>query len=117
MKRAYTLFLKDILEAMDKIEEFMGETPFEAFVEDDLLTSAVVRKLEIIGEATKNIPGAVRKRYPDIPWSSMARMRDRLSHGYWTADYEVVWKVIKEELPALKPRLQEVYEKEKGHEG
>lgn len=115
MKRAYTLFLKDILEAMEKIEQFIGETSFEAFAQDDLLTSAVVRKLEIIGEATKNIPAAVRKRYPEIPWSSMARMRDRLSHGYWTVDYEIVWKVVTEELPALKPRLREIYEKEAQH--
>ncbi|MFN3763847.1 MAG: DUF86 domain-containing protein [Anaerolineae bacterium] len=61
-----------------------------------------------IGEATKNLPTAVRKRYPDVPWSSMARMRDRLSHGYWEVDYEIVWKVVREELPALRPRLQEI---------
>lgn len=92
----------------------MGGTTFDAFVQDELLTSAVIRQLEIIGEATKNLPAAVRKRYPDVPWSSMARMRDRLSHGYWTVDYEIVWKVIKEEIPALKPRLQEIYQKEAG---
>jgi len=112
MKRMYTLFLKDILEAMERIERFMGGTTLDAFVQDELLTSAVIRQLEIIGEATKNLPAAVRKRYPDVPWSSMARMRDRLSHGYWTVDYEIVWKVIKEEIPALKPRLQEIYQKE-----
>lgn len=115
MKRVYTLFLKDILEAMEKIEQFMGERPFEAFVQDDLLTSAVVRKLEIIGEATKNLPAVLRHRYPDVPWSSMARMRDRLSHGYWEVDHEIVWKVVKEELPALRPRVQEIYEKESRH--
>lgn len=115
MKREYTFFLKDILEAIDRIERFMGEKTFDSFVQDDMLTSAVVRQLEVIGEAAKNLPAAVRKRYPDVPWSSMARMRDRLSHGYWTVDYEIVWKVVKEELPALKPRLQEIYEKELCH--
>ncbi len=115
MKRAYTLFLKDILEAMEKIEQFMGETSFEAFAQDDLLASAVVRKLEIIGEATGNLPSAVRQRYPDVPWSSMARMRDRLSHGYWEIDHEIVWKVVREELSALKPRIREIYEKESQH--
>lgn len=115
MKREYTFFLKDILEAIDRIERFMGEKTFDSFVQDDMLTSAVVRQLEVIGEAAKNLPAAVRKRYPDVPWSSMARMRDRLSHGYWTVDYEIVWKVVKEELPALKPRLQEIYEKELRH--
>ncbi|MGB9890451.1 MAG: DUF86 domain-containing protein [Anaerolineae bacterium] len=112
MKRQYTLFLRDILEAMERIERFVGETTFEAFVQDDLLTSAVVRQREVIGEATKNIPAAVRKRYPDVPWSSMARMRDRLSHGYWEVDYEIVWKVVREELPALRPRLEGIYRME-----
>lgn len=115
MKREYTFFLKGILEAIDRIERFMGEKTFDNFVQDDMLTSAVVRQLEVIGEAAKNLPAAVRKRSPDVPWSSMARMRDRLSHGYWTVDYEIVWKVVKEELPALKPRLQEIYEKELRH--
>ncbi len=112
MKREYSLFLKDILEAIERIERFMGETTFEAFSQDDLLSSAVVRQLEIIGEAAKHLPAAVRNRYPDIPWSSMARMRDWLLHGYWTVDNEIVWRVIKEELPALKPKLREIYEKE-----
>lgn len=83
-----------------------------AFTKNALLASAVVWQLHIMGEAAKNIPAAVRKRYPDIPWSRMARTRDRLSHGYGTVDYEIVWKVIKEELSALKPRLQEIYEEE-----
>ncbi|GBC99630.1 hypothetical protein HRbin17_02159 [bacterium HR17] len=117
MKRTYTLFLKDILEAMEKIEQFTGETSFDEFVQDDMRASAVVRKLEIIGEAAKNIPSAVRRRYPDVPWSSMARMRDRLTHGYWAVDYEIVWKVIRAELPALKPRIQEIYRKELKHDG
>ena len=112
MKRQYTLFLRDILEAMERIERFVGEATFEAFVQDDLLTSAVVRQREVIGEATQNIPAAVRKRYPDVPWSSMARMRDRLSHGYWEVDYEIVWKVVREELPALRPRLEGIYRME-----
>lgn len=116
MKREYILFLKDILEAMERIERFMGETNFNAFTQDEFLNSAVVRQLEIIGEATKNLPAAVRKRYPDVPWNSMARMRDRLPHGYWTVDYEIVWKVIKEELPALRPRFQEIYRKESQHD-
>lgn len=112
MKRQYTLFIRDILDALERIEQFVGQTTFEAFVKNDLLSSAVVRKLEIIGEAAKNLPAEVRRRYPDIPWRSMARMRDRLSHGYFAVDYEVVWKVIKEELPALKPGLQEMYDRE-----
>jgi len=95
---------KDILDAIEKIEEF---------VEDDKTSSAVTRKLEIIGEATKNIPVDIRKKYKDVLWARMAKMSDRLSHGYFVVDHEVVWQVIKQELPELKPKVEEVYKNER----
>ena len=70
--------------------------------------SAVIRKLEIIGEATKHLPAELRRKYPDLPWSSMAKLRDRLIHGYFVVDHEIVWKVIKKELPLLKPKLEKI---------
>ena len=115
MTREYVLFFKDILEAIESIEGFVSGLSFEDFLGNDMARSAVVRKLEIIGEAVKNLPPHVPQRYPDIPWRSMAKMRDRLSHGYWTVDYEIVWKVVKEEISALKPRLQKVYHQEQSH--
>lgn len=114
MKREYSLFLRDILEAMQRIQEFIGDMTFAEFLQDDKTQSAIVRKLEIIGEAVKKLPPPVRKRYPAIPWSSMARMRDRLAHGYWVVDGEIVWQVVKEELPALKPQIEQVYASERG---
>lgn len=63
----------------------------------------MVRKLEIIGEATKNIPKDVKMRYKILPWSDMAKMRDKIIHFYFGVDYEIVWEVIKERLPAIKP--------------
>jgi uncharacterized protein with HEPN domain len=113
MRRNHLLFIKDILEAMRRIEEFITSLSFEEFQADDKVKSAVVWKLVVIGEATKNIPAQIRDRYPHIPWSSMARMRDRLAHGYFTVDDEIVWKVVKEELPALRPHIEEVYERER----
>jgi uncharacterized protein with HEPN domain len=112
LKRQYLLFIQDILEAIQKAEEFVGTMSYEEFLADEKTKSAVVRKLEIIGEATKHVPPHIRRRYPDIPWSSMAKMRDRLAHGYWTVDYEIVWKVLKEEFVELKPKIREVYEHE-----
>ncbi|MEA2054004.1 MAG: DUF86 domain-containing protein [Candidatus Thermoplasmatota archaeon] len=100
MKREHIFFIKDILDAIEKIEQFVGDMGFEEFVQDDKTSSAVVRKLEIIGEATKNTTLTIRKKYSMLPWSSMAKMRDRLVHGYFVVDHEIVWKVIKEELPA-----------------
>ncbi len=114
MRRDYTLLLKDILDAIASIESFVGQTRLEQFLQDDKTQSAVVRKLEIIGEATKQLPEQIRQRYPDVPWSSMARMRDKLARGYWSVDNEIVWKVVQEELPVIKPYLIAIYEHERG---
>jgi len=108
MKRNYRLFIKDILDSIEKIEEFVGSMDFDEFVKDDLTNSAVIRKLEIIGEATKNIPKDIRQRYKSLPWSEMARMRDKIIHFYFGVDYEIVWKVIKERLPEIKPILNQI---------
>ncbi len=82
MKRNVRLYVKDILDAIYAIENFVEGMDFEDFVEDDKTSSAVIRKFEIIGEAAKNIPEEIRNRYPDLPWKEMAGFRDRLIHFY-----------------------------------
>ncbi len=108
MKRDYKLFRKDIVDAIESIEEFVAGMSYEEFKNDDKTVSAVVRKLEIIGEATKNIPDEIKERYPNLPWNEMAKIRDKLIHGYFSVDFEIVWKVIKEELPLLKPEIEKI---------
>lgn len=108
MKRDYKLFIRDVLECINKIEEFVGGMNFEEFVKDDKTSSAVIRKLEIIGEATKNIPRDVRQRYKTLPWSDMARIRDKIIHFYFGVDYDIVWKVIKERLPEIKLKIMQI---------
>lgn len=110
MKRDYNLYLKDILKCIEQIEWFVEDMRFDEFVKDNKTSSAVVRKLEVIGEASKNIPGEIQNKYKDIPWRDMARMRDKIIHFYFGVDYKIVWKVIKERLPQLKPRIKEVIE-------
>lgn len=83
---------------------------FHEFVKDDKTASAVVRKLEIIGEASKNIPRSIRQKYEGLPWNDMARMRDKISHAYFGVDYEIVWKVIKKRLPEMKPTISQILE-------
>lgn len=99
--RNYKLYLKDILQAMENIEEFVGDMDFEEFKEDDKTSSAVIRKFEIIGEAAKHIPAEMTQQYLQVPWKEMAGMRDRLIHLYFGIDYVLVWKTIKERLPEL----------------
>ena len=108
MKREYKLFIQDIKECIVQIEEFVGNMAFEEFKADEKTSSAVVRKLEVIGEATKNIPTEIRQKYKELPWSDMAKMRDKIIHGYFGVDYEVVWKTIKERLPEIKPKIDNI---------
>lgn len=106
MKRDYSLYVKDILEAIESIESFVGAMSFDEFSNDDKTKSAVVWKIGIIGEATKNIPKPVRDQYKELPWKQMAKMRDKISHLYFGIRYDIVWKVIKENLPAIKPSIE-----------
>jgi uncharacterized protein with HEPN domain len=108
MKRNYRLFIKDIISAMKSIEKFVEGLSLDQVKEDDKTSSAVIRKFEIIGEATRHVPDNLKEEYPDIPWKRMAGMRDRLIHAYFGVDYKLVWEAIKIDIPKLKPRLEEV---------
>lgn len=100
--RDYGLYLKDILAAIDDIEKFVQDMDFDAFQADDKTVSAVIRKLEIIGEATKGIPAEVRAGHSHIPWKEMAGMRDKLIHFYFGVDTALVWATITRRLPNVK---------------
>ena len=104
------LYLKDILSAIDSIEAFVEGMSFEEFRLDDKCSSAVIRKLEIIGEATKNIPDEIRRRYPAVPWKEMAGMRDRLIHFYFGVDYLLVWTTIEDRLPQIKSEIRTIHQ-------
>lgn len=106
--RNYKIYLKDILAAVESIETFVQGISFEEFRADDRTASAVIRKFEIIGEATKQIPDRIRRQYPHIPWKDMAGMRDKLIHFYFGVDYKLVWAAIKQRLPGLKEELLKV---------
>ena len=106
--RDFRLYLRDIFAAMVAIQEFIEGMDFDAFTSDDKTASAVIRKFEIIGEATKNIPEDIRQKYPQIPWRQMAGMRDRLIHAYFGIDYSLVWETAKNRIPLLQPVIAQI---------
>ena len=101
MLRDPEVYLQDIAEAVALIRDFIGDANFEAFVRDTKTSAAVIRELEIIGEATKAIPDSVRALEPSIEWRKIAGMRDVLIHAYFGIDLAMVWEVVTEKLPEL----------------
>ncbi|HLC63277.1 MAG TPA: DUF86 domain-containing protein [Candidatus Nanoarchaeia archaeon] len=108
MKRDNKLFVKDIIDAMESIERFVGNKTLDKLKKDEKTSSAVIRKFEIIGEAAKYMPKEIKYQHKDIPWKSMMGMRDRLIHAYFGIDYTLVWSAIKTEIPKLKPQLEKM---------
>ena len=84
----------------------------EEFLQDETLRRAFVRSIEIIGEATKQVPEDIRKKYPHVQWRAMAGMRDRLIHGYFGIDYDIVWDVVINKIPALRQDIEEILRNE-----
>jgi len=108
MSEEFLIYLKDINKAIASINNFINGLDFEQFKSDDKTSSAVIRKFEIIGEATKNLPGGIKEKYPQIPWKDIAGMRDKLIHAYSEVDLNLVWKTILKRLPELKSFLDDV---------
>jgi len=105
MLRDYKAYLKDIFEAIDRIESYITNLTFDDFSESRLYQDAIVRNLEIIGEAVKRLPEKIIDKYPEIEWKKIAGLRDILIHAYFGIDTEIVWDVIKNKIPELKDQI------------
>ena len=112
MKKDPLIFLKHIRESIESIESYM-EGYDKHFFDDRKVQDAVIRRLEIIGEAVKNIPKEFTKKHKSIPWSEIARMRDKLIHKYFGVDLDLTFDVVKKDLPELKKNLDKILSKKR----
>jgi len=100
--REYTEYLQDILDAISKIDKFTEGMDADRFLADEKTVFAVIRALEIIGEATKKLPRSMREKYPQIAWRDVAGMRDKLSHDYFGVNIHRVWQTVQNDLSLLR---------------
>ncbi|MFH1707446.1 MAG: DUF86 domain-containing protein [Planctomycetota bacterium] len=111
MKREVRDYINDIADAIAEIGDFTRGMDFAAFAADKKTTNAVIRSLEVLGEAANHISPEIATAHPAIPWKQMRAMRNKLSHEYFGVDLEIVWAVVSEELPPLKPHIEQLRQK------
>lgn len=107
-KRNVLVYFDDIIESMENIEEYIEGHTFDTFQTNKMVFDAVIRNLEVIGEASKNVPDDIRERYEDIPWQRMVGLRNILIHEYFGINKQIVWKIITENLPDIKPKVKQL---------
>lgn len=107
-KKDESVYLKHILDSIEKIEEYTKEVEEDKFARNTLIQDGVIRQLEIIGEAGRRISQDFRKRYKDIPWEDITGMRDKLIHGYFGVDLQTVWDTVKKDIPVLEREIKKI---------
>lgn len=107
-RRDAELLIEDMLVALQKIERYTSELDQGTFRQDEKTVDAVVRNLEVLGEAARQLPEDFVTQHPDVPWRQVAGLRNRIVHDYFGLDLEIIWQVIQHDLPQLKTRLEEI---------
>jgi len=108
MPRDYKVHLEDILEAANKIRRYTFGMSREMFSADEKTLDAVIRNLEIVGEATKGVPDEIRLQHPEIDWKKIAGLRDILIHAYFGIDVEIIWDIVQTKLPVLEEQIKQM---------
>lgn len=107
-KREPKLYFQDIIDSIKKIEGYLEDRTYEKFVNDEMVLDAVIRNIEIIGEAAKNVPEETKNSHPEIPWGKIAGMRNKIIHEYFGIDIEILWQTLQEDLPKLKQQVEAI---------
>lgn len=108
-ERSPLIFLEDVLEAIDKIARYTQGMSQEQFEKNELVVDAVLRNIEIIGEASANIPDSIRESYPNIPWKRMVGLRNIVIHAYFQVNLKIIWQIIKVNLPEVEPSIRQIH--------
>lgn len=106
MPRDYQLYIDDIKKSCEKILRYTKDLEFDEFRRNELVYDAIIRNLEIIGEAAKNIPDEVRAQYSDVEWRKISGLRDVIAHAYFGIDDSIIWEIIQTKIPQLKKSIQ-----------
>jgi len=112
-KRSSSLLLFDILQSVEKIEEFSRDISLDRLTTDERTKDAILRNLQVIGEASKNLPDSLIANHPEVDWSGLAGVRDIVTHRYFRVDWNLLWTSIHEELPVLKDQIRNLMKEEK----
>jgi len=109
-KRVYTDYLQEIVDYAEKAMRFVQNVSFDDFGDNEEKIFAVVKTLEIIGEAARHLPKSMRDKYTSVPWKQVTGMRDKVTHEYFSVDLEVVWRTVHEDLPPLRDTAKKMLE-------
>ena len=108
MKKDDTVYVHHILDAIDLIEEYTRGMSENEFLSNSMAHDAVIRQIEIIGEAARNISNEFQKKYPALPWTKMIGIRNKIIHEYFNVNYAIVWDTVKDDLPSLKKFIKKI---------
>jgi uncharacterized protein with HEPN domain len=108
MKKDDRIYLDHILESFTKAIQYLNNVSYEAYMADEEKQDAIIRKIEVAGEATKRLSSEIRKKYGHVPWRAIAGMRDKLIHDYFNVDLEMVWETATKDIPSLIPEIETI---------